>query len=155
MTIMSTCRGGFARKRKNNIKAGVHQPHREIVTFTGKYVATKQSKKHAHYSEQLPIEADTTRWWLQEQGRWLGSDIAEKVRVFVDESEETKEIFVYPIFDDPTLLAADHATDYYLGFDAKIYCMTEDGYEPFTTDEHSMQPEVKYLVKQLRRMRRK
>lgn len=152
---MTGCNGGFVRKRKNTETPRKHRPYRVVKAFAGTQTPTKVLKNHAHYCERLPIEADTTRWWLQKQNRWRNSDIAEKVRVYIDDSEDTKEVLIYPIFDDPTLLSVEHATDYYLGFDAVIYCMADGGYEPFTADGHSMQPEVKYLVKQLRRMRRK
>lgn len=154
MITMVSCRIQSTRKRPPNPTPGKYRARRIVAALEGTFSRSNLSATDSlSLPEQLAIEADTTRWWLQEHNLWLGSDLAEKVRVFIDETDATKEIFVYPIFDDPDLPESQLVASYYIGFDAKIYLMAEDGNEPINADDPAMRPEVEYIIEQLRHMR--
>ncbi len=106
------------------------------------------------YVELLPIEADKTRWWLQDNNLWSTSDEVEKVDIYNDDdSAQTKEMSVYPIYDNPDVPVEKRAISYYIGFDANIYIPTDDGLELFDADDPEVTPESEYIVERLRGIR--
>ncbi|HEV7952353.1 MAG TPA: hypothetical protein VGO98_03175 [Candidatus Saccharimonadales bacterium] len=107
------------------------------------------------FNEQLQVEADTTRWWLQERNQWNNKELVITKRVYDSETDDAKTVAVYPI--PCTLVGPDGQgfASYYLGFDAKIYAAVEDHLMEINTEDDVMTNEIFYLCKQLRKMRKK
>lgn len=104
------------------------------------------------YREQLPIEADKTRWWLQEQNCWR-SDLTITIEMHEDDGDVIKSYSFYPIFEDPNKPAGQRQALGWLGFDGDVYIMTDIGLIPINPQEPELSGAVECLVEKLRLMR--
>jgi hypothetical protein len=126
--------------RKRKQKAMRHKPRR-IVAKLGSTM---------DYREQLPIEADKTRWWLQDQNCWRSSDLTMTIEMREDNGDIIKSYSFYPIFDDPNKPAGQRQELAWLGFDGGVYIMTDIGLLPIDPNIPELGDTVECLVEKLR-----
>lgn len=96
--------------------------------------------------ELVPIEADKTRWWLQEQNCWLSSQAIQVPSL----EDDNSMLYLYPIVDDPIQPIGLQKASIFLAFNATVYIKTEIGLVPFDLDNPKMEEAAEYVVDKLR-----
>lgn len=124
----------------------------DLVTRRNQYrvVYCENTWSPVSQDRNVCVEADTTRWWLLDQGRWQNNNLIRRAKVIDDESE-SRTIAAYPILDYPDQPATQQDVSFYLGCDGEIYIYDEgvDEFSPFSPDDPFTSDDVLYLVEKL------
>lgn len=150
------CEGDVFRHRRPVMRPAVHQPRRIVKAFKGKALKPGAFQRMLEDKErvraQLAVEADKTRYWLLDQGEWQNGEDIGTARIVNEKDGSPKDVTVYPIYDNPKFKKGKVTAEFFLGFDANVYYIS-DRFVRFDAEDPRAHTDTLLIIKRLRCIR--